>query len=106
MDQVVLRKSLLNPIEPCYPIAGRGRQPYPLETMPRVPLMQNRFGLSDPAMEEALYAITPMRAFAGLTLTKAIPDETTILDFRHRWRRTGSRRRSCLGSTRTCRARG
>jgi IS5 family transposase len=83
MDQVVPWKSLLNLIEPCYPIAGRGRHPYPLETMLRVHLMQNWFGLSDPAMEEALYEITPMRAFAGLTLTKAIPDETTILNFRH-----------------------
>jgi IS5 family transposase len=83
MDQVVPWKSLLNLIEPCYPIAGRGRHPYPLDTMLRVHLMQNWFGLSDPAMEEALYEITPMRAFAGLTLTKAIPDETTILNFRH-----------------------
>lgn len=33
MEQVVPWKSLLNLIEPLYPIAGRGRQPYPLETM-------------------------------------------------------------------------
>jgi len=83
MDQVVPWKSLLTLIEPLYPIAGRGRHPYPLQTMLRVHLMQNWFGLSDPAMEEALYEITPMRTFAGLTLTKAIPDETTILNFRH-----------------------
>ena len=83
MEQVVPWKSLLDLIEPCYPVAGRGRHPYPLETMLRVHLMQNWFGLSDPAMEEALYEITPMRTFAGLTLTKAIPDETTILNFRH-----------------------
>jgi len=83
MEQVVPWKSLLSLIEPFYPVAGRGRHPYPLETMLRVHLMQNWFGLSDPAMEEALYEITPMRAFAGLTLTKAIPDETTILNFRH-----------------------
>jgi len=83
MDQVVPWRSLLTLIEPLYPIAGRGRHPYPLQTMLRVHLMQNWFGLSDPAMEEALYEITPMRAFAGLTLTKAIPDETTILNFRH-----------------------
>jgi transposase, IS5 family len=83
MEQVVPWKSLLSLIEPLYPIAGRGRHPYPLETMLRVHLMQNWFGLSDPAMEEALYEITPMRAFAALTLTKAIPDETTILNFRH-----------------------
>ena len=83
MEQVVPWKPLLNLIEPFYPQAGRGRHPYPLETMLRVHLMQNWFGLSDPAMEEALYEITPMRTFAGLTLTQAIPDETTILNFRH-----------------------
>src|SRR5579862_9899051 len=83
MDQVVPWKSLLNLIEPLYPIAGGGRHPYPLETMLRVHLMPNWFALSDPAMEEALYEITPMRVFAGLSLTKAIPDETTILNFRH-----------------------
>src|SRR5664279_2471496 len=83
MDQVVPWGSLLKLIEPCYPMAGRGRHPYPLETMLRVHLMQNWFALSDPAMEEALYEITPMRVFAGLSLTKPIPDETTILDFRH-----------------------
>jgi IS5 family transposase len=43
--------------------------------------MQNWFGLSDPAMEEALYEIVSMRKFAGLRF-KAIPDETTILNFR------------------------
>ena len=83
MDQVVPWKLLLGLIQPIYPEAGRGRHPYPLETMLRVHLMQNWFALSDPAMEEALYEITPMRVFAGLTLTKAIPDETTILNFRH-----------------------
>lgn len=45
-----------------------GRKPYPLETMLRIHLLQNWFSLSDPAMEEALYEITPMRQFARLTL--------------------------------------
>jgi IS5 family transposase len=84
MEQVVPWKSLLSLIEPFYPVAGRGRHPYPLETILRVHLMQNWFGLSDPAMEEALYEITPMRVFARLSLTEPIPDETTILNFR-RW---------------------
>ena len=82
MEQVVPWEPLLKLIEPCYPIAGRGRHPYPLETMLRVHLMQNWFGLSDPAMEEVLYEITPVRAFAGLSLSQPIPDETTILNFR------------------------
>ena len=83
MDQVVPWKSLLSLIARVYPEAGRGRHPYPLETMLRVHLTQNWFDSSDPAMEEALYEITPMRAFAGVPLMKAIPDETTILNFRH-----------------------
>jgi IS5 family transposase len=82
MEQVVPWETLLKIIGPHYPLAGRGRQPYPLQTMLRVHLMQNWFGLSDPAMEEALYEIGSMRGFAGLSLSEAIPDETTILNFR------------------------
>ena len=74
---------MLGLIEPFYPEAGRGRHPYPLAAMLRIHLMQNWFGLSDPAMEEALYEIASVRQFAGLSLTLAIPDETTILNFRH-----------------------
>lgn len=83
MEQVVPWQPLLGLIEPFYPEAGRGRHPYPLATMLRIHLMQNWFGLSDPAMEEALYEIASVRQFAGLSLTRAIPDETTILNFRH-----------------------
>jgi IS5 family transposase len=83
MDQVVPWKSLLGLIEPFYPEAGRGRQPYPLDTMLRVHLMQNWFGLSDPGMEEALYEVASMRQFARLNLLEAMPDESTILRFRH-----------------------
>ena len=54
MELVVPWNSLLPLIEPFYPLAGRGRHPYPIATMLRVHLMQNWFGLSDPAMEEAL----------------------------------------------------
>ena len=82
MDQVIPWSILLNLIEPVYPKAGNGRPPYPLKAMLRTHLMQNWFGLSDPAMEEALYEIASMRQFAGLSLTRPIPDETTILNFR------------------------
>ncbi|SQH32410.1 transposase IS4 family protein [Pseudomonas mucidolens] len=57
--------------------------PYPLETMLRIHLSQNWFSLSDPAMEEALYEITPMHQFAQLTLSAPIPEDTTILNLRH-----------------------
>ena len=83
MELVVPWKVLLEIIEPHYPVAGRGRRPYALESMLRVHLMQNWFALSDPAMEEALYEIASLRSFARLSLNEPIPDETTILNFRH-----------------------
>lgn len=83
MELVVPWKALVRLIEPHYPVAGRGRRPYPLESILRVHLMQNWFALSDPAMEEALYEIASLRTFARLSLSEPIPDETTILNFRH-----------------------
>ena len=70
-------------IEPFYPKAGKGRRPYPLSTMFRIHCMQHWYNMSDPAMEDALYEITSMRLFAGLSLDSAIPDHTTIMNFRH-----------------------
>ena len=46
--------------------------------------------LSDPGAEEALYDIQSMRAFCNLELGRdPIPDETTILNFRHLLERWG-----------------
>jgi len=71
-------------IEPHYPKAGAGRQPHPLARMLRVYCMQQWFNLSDPAMEDALYDSESMRRFAGLELSEdTVPDESTILRFRH-----------------------
>ena len=81
MDRVVPWKGLIALIEPFYPKGEGGRPSYPLMAMLRVHLLQNWFGYSDPAMEEALYETTILRQFAGLSLER-IPDETTILNFR------------------------
>ncbi|MFC4860593.1 IS5 family transposase [Pseudomonas sp. MAHUQ-62] len=81
MEQVVPWKGLIALIEPHYPKGEGGRPAYPLMAMLRVHLLQNWFGYSDPAMEEALYETTLLRQFAGLSLAR-IPDETTILNFR------------------------
>ena len=52
--------------------------------MLRIYCLQQWYNLSDPGAEEVLYDICSMRAFAGLELGRdAIPDETTILNFRH-----------------------
>ncbi len=83
MDDLLPWDKLLGVIEPVYPKAGNGRRPYPLETMLRIHCMQQWYNLSDEAMEDALYEIASMRQFARLSLDKAIPDRTTIMNFRH-----------------------
>ena len=84
MDAVMPWGRLQALIEPHYPKAGAGRQPHPLPRMLRVYCMQQWFNLSDPAMEDALYDSESMRRFAGLELSEdAVPDESTILRFRH-----------------------
>jgi transposase, IS5 family len=84
MDAVIPWKHLNGLIEPHYPKAGNGTQPMPQEQMLRIYFMQQWFNLSDPAMEDALYDSESMRRFAGIELSEdAIPDETTILRFRH-----------------------
>jgi IS5 family transposase len=84
MDQVIPWPELIKVIEGYYPKAGNGRQPMPLERMLRIYFLQQWYGLSDPAMEDALYDIESMRRFTGIDLAvDIVPDETTILNFRH-----------------------
>ena len=49
----------------------------------RIHFMQQWFTLSDPAMEEALHDMPLFRDFVGLSWDSAVPDESTILRFRH-----------------------
>ena len=84
MDAVIPWSRLLALIEPHYPKAGNGTQPKPMEQMLRIYFMQNWFNLSDPQAEDSLYDIESMRRFAGIELMgHDIPDESTILRFRH-----------------------
>ena len=84
MERVVPWRELCALIEPCYPKAGNGRPPKPLEQMLRIYFLQQWFDLSDPGVEEALYDSASMRSFVGLDLGREpVPDETTILNFRH-----------------------
>jgi IS5 family transposase len=86
MERVVPWKALLELIEPHYPKTSSkgGRPPYPLQTLLRIHLLQQWYDLSDPAMEDALIEVPTMRRFAGIDMiSDRIPDETTILAFRH-----------------------
>ena len=83
MDRLVPWAELEQRIAPVYPKPGRGRRPYPLRVMLRIHCLQLWFNLSDPGMEQELYDSRSMLEFAGLSLSEPIPDETTILHFRH-----------------------
>ena len=84
MDAVIPWARLLALIEPHYPKAGQGRQPLGLEKMLRIYFLQQWFNLSDPQAEDAIYDSESMRRFARVELgDEVVPDETTILRFRH-----------------------
>jgi IS5 family transposase len=52
--------------------------------MLRIYFLQHWFNLSDPGAEEALYESRSMCRFAGIDLGREpVPDESTILNFRH-----------------------
>ena len=83
MDKLMPWSKLEALIQPFYYQNTTGRPAYPLASMLRIHAMQLFYNLSDPAMEDALYEIDSMRRFADLDLTRNLPDETTILKFRH-----------------------
>ncbi len=91
MDSLIPWQRLEERIRPYYFPGERGRRPYPLAVMLRVHIVQLCYNLSDPAMEDLLGACPErsrreaesVRRFAGLRLSEPIPDESTILHFRH-----------------------
>src|SRR5260370_5923004 len=71
-------------IEPLSLKAGQGRQQLGLEKMLRIYFLQQWFNLSDPQAEDAIYDSESMRRFARVELgDEVVPDESTILRFRH-----------------------
>ena len=84
MNRVVPWSTLVELVASHAPVATKGRPPFPVETMLRIHFMQQWFTLSDPAMEEALHDVPLFREFSGLDKwTTRLPDESTILRFRH-----------------------
>jgi IS5 family transposase len=90
MDGVIPWTRLLGLIAPHYPKAGNGRQPLGMEKMLRIYFLQQWFNLSDPQAEDAIYDSESMRRFARVELgDEVVPDESTILRFRHLLERHG-----------------
>jgi transposase, IS5 family len=91
MDAVVPWDRLVALIAPHYPKQdGPGRPPLGLEKMLRIYFLQQWFNLSDPQGEDAIYDSESMRRFVRVELGHdPVPDETTILRFRHLLERAG-----------------
>lgn len=66
MELVVPWQEFLALIVPHAPVKATGRKPFPIEAMLRIHFTQPWFGLSDVAMEEALYGVPLYRQFARL----------------------------------------
>jgi IS5 family transposase len=93
-------------VAPYCPEGKRGRPPFPVETMLRIHFMQQWFTLSDPAMEEALHDVPLFREFAAWNWDDRLPDESTILRFRHLLEKHKLARRSWPRSTTAAAPRG
>ena len=71
------------------PVAAKGEPSFPPLMMFKVLLLQRWHGLSDPAMEAALFDRLSFQRFAGLSLEDATPDHSTIWRFRERLTKDG-----------------
>jgi transposase, IS5 family len=84
MDRVVPWARLVALIVPYYPKGRRGRPPVGIERMLRLYFLAQWYALADEALEDALYDSQALRNFAGIDLgSEAVPDATTLLNFRH-----------------------
>lgn len=71
------------------PVAAKGEPSFPALMMFKVLLLQRWYGLSDPAMEAALFDRLSFQRFAGLSLEDETPDHSTIWRFRERLTKGG-----------------
>ncbi len=83
MDETLPWRKWEEMIAPHYPEGKRGRPPKKIETMLRMFLMQNWFGLSAAGIEDVIYDSYAMRKFMHIDfLTEQVPGSSTLLRFR------------------------
>jgi transposase, IS5 family len=88
------------------PVAAKGEPSYPPLMMFKVLLLQRWYGLSDPAMEAALFDRVSFLRFAGLSIEDETPDHSTIWRFRERLSKDGLIERLLMELNRQLEARG
>lgn len=85
MDKIIPYKRLLNLLEDKYNSGAKTwRKKYDLKLMLKIYFLQQFYELWDLAMEEAIYDRISFQEFLWIdVLSTLVPDETTILNFRH-----------------------
>lgn len=84
MAKVVPWRELAEVVRPHYQAAGTGRPLTEVELLLRLICLQLWYNLSDPGLEDAVHDRLSFQRFLGLDpLQQKVPDETTVLHFRH-----------------------
>ena len=84
MESIISWKEWMKLIASFYVQKECGRKLIPLETMLRMYLMQNWFGLSGEGIEDTIYDSYAMKRFLKIDFsTEQTSDTTTLLHFRH-----------------------
>jgi IS5 family transposase len=84
MNNVVPWQELINILLPYYAEKTLGRNKTDALLLLKIYFLQQWYNLSDPGMEEAIYDRNSFQKFLTVDLlSDFIPDETTILNFRH-----------------------
>lgn len=84
MENIIPWGKFCDEIDPFYIEKATGRKRMELLMMLKIYFLQQWYALSDPAAEESLYDRNSFQKFLGIDLlSHRIPDETTILNFRH-----------------------
>lgn len=87
MSATIPWSRLVDKIKPFYSSNDNsmgGRPPFNIELMFKIHCLQQWFNLSDPGAEDAIYDRNSFQKFLAIDLmTDRVPDETTILNFRH-----------------------
>lgn len=84
MNRVVPWGQLVTVLAPHYRPAQTGRKLTDLELLLRLHCLQLWYNLSDPALEDAVHDRLSFQRFLRLDpLTQRVPDESTMLHFRH-----------------------
>lgn len=88
LDTALDWKPIERALQAMYP-ATTGRPPCAPLVLFKMSLLQHCYGLSDPQCEELVGDRLSWRRFVGLGLQDAVPDETTLVNFRKRLREHG-----------------